>query len=415
VDLILIIKESSMSIDTRRSRSPSLGRTRPGIGIACLVMSCVWGPRVPCAAESPASQPQVHVVRPPHDSFVPDVVKGAKGVLHMVYARDRNAEYVRSADNGATWTNPVIVNTEGTVEFKMGERGPKLALGRDGTVHVVWGDCWAPGVKTYVRYARSRDGGTSFESRKTVSSMSGIDGVTVTADGAGHVLAFWHVNVPPQSKVPSATWLHTARSDDDGASFDHDEPVRIDNLSALACSMCMMRARVGTDGDVYLAFRSAEQNIRDFYVIKGRVTDNRFNALRVNRDNWELRTCPMCGPELTVGPDGRQYCAFMSRHRVYWCVSNERVTGYRLHVATPAPEDDEIYPTAVANRAGFVLLVWQVGPMSTTGKATVKWACYGRDGQPTGRQGTVGTTTSGTKATAFVGTDDNFTIVTTAR
>lgn len=123
----------------------------------------------------------------------------------------------------------------------------------------------------------------------------------------------------------------------------------------------------------------------------------------------------MCGPELTVSPDGRQYCAFMSRHRVYWSVSDEHVTGYRLHVATPAPEDDEIYPTAVANRAGFVLLVWQVGPMSTTGKATVKWACYGRDGQPTGQQGTVGTATSGTKATAFVGTDDSFYIVTTAR
>jgi hypothetical protein len=53
--------------------------------------------------------------------------------------------------------------------------------------------------------------------------------------------------------------------------------------------------------------------------------------------------------------------------------------------------------------------------MSTTGKATVKWACYDNDGLPTGRQGTAGTTTSGTKATAFVGSDDNFYVVTTAR
>jgi hypothetical protein len=357
----------------------------------------------------------VNVVTAPAGSFVPDVVMDTRGVLHMVYARNKNAEYIRSADNGTTWTRPVLVATEGAVEFRMGERGPKLALGRDGIIHVVWADWWEPGVKTYVRYARSRDGGMSFESRKTVSSMSGVDGVTVAAGGAGNVVAFWHVNAPPQSKIPAATWLHMARSDDDGASFHHDEPVQIDNLSALACSMCMMRARVGSDGDMHLAFRSAEENIRDFYVLKGRVTGNQFHALRVNRDNWKLRSCPMCGPELTVGPDGREYCAFMSRHRVYWSVSDERITGYRLQVATPAPEDDEIYPTAVANRAGLVLLVWQVGPMSTTGKATVKWACYGRDGRPTGEQGTVGTTTSGTKATAFVGTDDNFSIVTTAR
>jgi hypothetical protein len=160
------------------------------------------------ASDLPVRHPEVHIVPAPADCFVPDVVMDGKGGLHMVYARNRNAEYVRSADNGATWTKPVIVNREGTVEFKMGERGPKLALGRDRTINVVWVDCWAPGVKTYVRHARS------------------LDGVTVTSDGTGHVLAFWHVNVPPQSEIPSATRLHVARSDDVGATFRHDEPVR---------------------------------------------------------------------------------------------------------------------------------------------------------------------------------------------
>jgi hypothetical protein len=83
-------------------------------------------------------------------------------------------------------------------------------------------------------------------------------------------------------------------------------------------------------------------------------------------------------------------------------------------LATPANEDDEIYPTAVGNRRGEVLFLWQVGPMSTTGKATVKWAKYGADGKFTGQQGILGTTTSGTKSTAFVGRDDHFYIVTTA-
>ena len=52
--------------------------------------------------------------------------------------------------------------------------------------------------------------------------------------------------------------------------------------------------------------------------------------------------------------------------------------------------------------------------MSVTGRATVKWALYTIDGAFAGRQGTVGATTSGTKATAFVGADDQFCIVTTA-
>ena len=56
----------------------------------------------------------------------------------MVYARNRNAYYIRSTDNGATFSQPVQVNSEGTVGFTMGERGPKLSVGGDGVIHVVW-------------------------------------------------------------------------------------------------------------------------------------------------------------------------------------------------------------------------------------------------------------------------------------
>jgi len=90
------------------------------------------------------------------------------------------------------------------------------------------------------------------------------------------------------------------------------------------------------------------------------------------------------------------------------------VTAFRLHVATPANEEDEIYPAVVANRKGDVLLVWQVGPMAVKGTATVKWARYDRDGKATGETGVVGKSFAGTKATAFVGNDDNFYSVTTA-
>jgi hypothetical protein len=41
----------------------------------------------------------------------------------------------------------------------------------------------------------------------------------------------------------------------------------------------------------------------------------------------------------------------------------------------------------------------------------VKWALYNVNGTYTGKQGIVGNTFAGTKATAFVGTDDNFYIV----
>jgi hypothetical protein len=401
--------------ETAASRRPHgcLGWVKKGI--LCFMLMWSWCPGLAAVAGEAAKPPSVGIVQAPDGSLVPDVVMDSENVLHMVYAQNRNAYYLRSADNGATFSQPVRINSDSTVEFKMGERGPKLSVGRDGVIHAAWMDCWAPDVKTYVRYARSLDGGKTFERDKSVSSMSGPDGVTMAADGAAHALVFWHVASPPQNEIPAATWLFMARSADNGATFKPNEPLKIGNHGGLACSMCMMRSRISADGNVYLAFRSAEKNIRDFYVLTGAVTENKFTATRVNQDNWELRKCPMCGPELTIGSDGRQVCAFMSRQKVYWAVSDKGATEFKLHVATPTHEEDEIYPTALANRKGEVLLVWQVGPMSTTSQATVKWARYSIEGKPTGQEGTVGKTTSGTKATAFVGGDDNFYIVTTAK
>lgn len=70
----------------------------------------------------------------------------------------------------------------------------------------------------------------------------------------------------------------------------------------------------------------------------------------------------------------------MTSNRVYWAISDHPITGFRLHVATPAHEANEIYPTVTANRRGEVLFLWQIGPMSTSGTATVKWARYNIDG-----------------------------------
>jgi len=357
----------------------------------------------------------VQVLRTPAGSLVPDAAVDNRGTLHVVYGLNHNAYYIQSTNNGATFTSPVKVNSTGSVETEMGERGPKLAVGKDGVIHVVWEDDWAPGVQTFVRYSRSLDSGKSFESRKTVSSISGVDGVTMTADGLGNVVAFWHVMADPTPVEPQATWLFLARSTNNGANFGTSERVNITNLPGVACSMCMTRARIGMDGTLYLAFRSAAGNIRDFYLLKGTASENQFTAIRVNGDNWNIDYCPMVGPELTFDPYGQALCSFMTSNRVYWAVAAPPINDFHLHASTPSAENNEIFPTAAANQHRETLFLWQVGPMSTSDTATVKWALYDIDGTPTGRQGVIGTSSSGTKATVVVGSDGNFYIITTAR
>ena len=290
----------------------------------------------------------MRIVPLPEGALVPDVMMDARGVLHLVYGLGDSGWYVRSADNGRTFSSPVKVNTIGKVTLTMGERGPKLALGKVGpattntrsrvwepSIHVVWADQWSPGVQVYPRYSRSLDGGKTFEPPRALASLTGIDGLTVAADGAGTVVAFFHHVVPGQQlDVPQAHRLYLARSTDDGATFRPEERLKLQGMDDLACSMCMMRARFASDANVYLAYRVANDNIRDFFLLRSPKNENAFVPLRVNEDHWELNTCPMCGPELTGDPTGRMLCAFMSRHHVYWSALDEG--RFKLHVATPA-------------------------------------------------------------------------------
>jgi hypothetical protein len=160
---------------------------RLALGAALILPAC-WPSPVAFGEAAALTQPVVRTVQAPAGCFVPDVAVDPKGVLHMVYALNRNAWYIRSTDNGATFSQPVQVNSEGTVGFTMGERGPKLSVGGDGVIHVVWSNIWSPGVQTFAYYARSLDGGKTFEKRKLVSSMDAPDGLTMAADGASRVL-----------------------------------------------------------------------------------------------------------------------------------------------------------------------------------------------------------------------------------
>ena len=357
----------------------------------------------------------VQVIPLPEGALVPDVVVGPDRAVNMVYGLGDKAWFVRSIDDGRTFSEPVAVNATGKVQLTMGERGPKLALGGDGVVHVIWADRWAPGVKVQVRYARSTDGGKVFSEPRQLSAKPGMDGVTVAANGKGDVIGFWHIFDPPQEQVKDGHWIYLARSDNNGETFGEPERLRLANMKDLACSMCMMRARFGSDGKVHLAFRTALDNIRDMYVLSGEPRANSFTAARVNQDNWHLETCPMCGPELTVDSAGDAFCAYMAENKVYWSRRRAGEGAFALHVATPANEKDEMYPCAVSNGKGEVLMVWQVGPMAVGKKAAVKWALYSSDGTYSGKSGELGISTSGTKATAFALASGDFRIVTSAK
>jgi hypothetical protein len=241
---------------------------------------------------------EVRIVRAPHGAEVPEVALDAAGVLHMTYGMASetgndysgpgNSYYVQSRDHGATFSTPVQLNRPGDVwgGARM-ERGPKLALGRDNVIHVVSLGNYQKGGGVW--YTRSTDGGKTFEpSRNLLDVKAGVDNATVAADPQGNVFVLWtDGRLGPDPQCPTAAPIFMARSTDNGTRFDQSVAVRHD-YPGRACGCCRLEARVGADGNLYIAFRGGYHSIRDPYLLAGPKTDNNFHAIRVSHDNWSF-------------------------------------------------------------------------------------------------------------------------------
>jgi hypothetical protein len=333
-------------------------------------------------------------------SLAPEGVLGPRGRLHLVYGRDDNAYYLRTDDAGRALAEPVRLNDRpGTVSLG-GEHGPKIAYGRDGTVHVVWlsGDSASSGVW----YARSTDGGRTFERERNIAdTRAACDSATVAADREGRVWVFWlDRRLGAGAGVKMAAPILMARSVDDGRTFTPNERVRHDH-PGLACSCCRLEARLSRDGALYLSFRSAYRNIRDAYLLKGLKTENDFRAVRISEDNWLLADCPGSGVRLNLDDEGRVLASWMSRGRVYWAMSDTGGQRFGPRIPAPTPGGDENYPQVLTNHRGEVLLLWTEG-------SRVHWAAYDRSGAFRGREGVAGDVGGREKPLGFVGPDGEF-------
>ena len=107
----------------------------------------------------------------------------APNIIHYAYA-DRpaaadpgNIQYIRSTDNGATWSAPIQMNTDATTRAQW---MPSLSAGANGGVFVSWYDeretaaCAAPGVNTpcYRRWGRlSTDNGATWQPDQEVGDV----------------------------------------------------------------------------------------------------------------------------------------------------------------------------------------------------------------------------------------------------
>jgi hypothetical protein len=194
---------------------------------------------------------------------------------------------------------------------------PRVAVGPEGNVYVAWqNNTDVPGrmfPASDLRFARSTDGGRSFEAAVTVNedvegppASHTFHDLIVTA--AGDVVISWLDGRRGAAPGEAAHEGHSVGPDlrvavsrDGGRSFAPSSVVALDT-----CPCCRTDLAAAPDGTLYVGWRHIfPGDVRDVVVARSRDGGASWEGpLRVHEDGWVFPGCPHAGPALAVGSDG---------------------------------------------------------------------------------------------------------------
>jgi hypothetical protein len=83
-------------------------------------------------------------------------------------------------------------------------------------------------------------------------------------------------------------------------------------LDAEACQCCGTALVAGRKGKVWLAYRDADDDIRDFRVLRTEGAGGFDQGRTLSADEWKIQGCPHTGARMAQAPDGALWAAWFT-------------------------------------------------------------------------------------------------------
>ena len=285
------------------------------------------------------------------------------GHLWVAYAQPagKSGQVVlqRSDDGGATWQQPVRVNSAVEPVAAEGENRPKLAFGTAGEIYVTWTSPTSEQFTGDIRFARSLDGGKTWSAPTVVHRDRQL--IThrfesLLVDPKGRLWVAWvdkrDLKVAEEAgREYRGAAIYYSHSDDRGATWSTDT-----KLADSSCECCRIALAVNPQGRVAAMWRHVfEPNERDHaFAVLGASTPA---VERVTLDRWRVDACPHHGPSLAFGPDG-------TRHAVWFDQVDGQGRAFYGQLAPSGPTHVRTLPAGathadVAATGRTVAVVWK--------------------------------------------------------
>lgn len=267
-----------------------------------------------------------------------------------------------STDLGKTFgaTSPVTATPEPVAAD--GELRPEIAFGQHGHVYVAWTSPLDVPFAGHIRFARSTDGGRTFEPPVTVNDnreaiTHRFQSLHVAKDGR-ITLAWIDKRDLEAAKRTGGNYrgaaIYYAVSEDGGKSFGANA-----RLASHSCECCRIALTGDTDGRPVALWRHVfADGTRDHAL--ARVGTEVAEPPRATAEHWKVNACPHHGPDLAVAADG-------TRHGVWFNQTGDGpglFYGAWAHDGQPLGTASRIGPPNAAHpalllRDSEILLAWK--------------------------------------------------------
>ena len=219
----------------------------------------------------------------------PSLATGPDGALHLVFGTGNAIYYAYSADDGANFSVPELVDSLTGLHLGA-SRAPRIAASRRSVVITAIdrkGDL----------YAYSRGPAGRWAERQRVNDVPEIakEGFNaLTGDGEGNFFVTW-LDLRQDKKNK----LYGATSSDDGKSWSANRLV-YRSPDSTVCECCQPSALM-RGKEVFVMFRNWIDGSRDMYLLASNDKGKTFRSpVKLGQGTWKLNACPMDGGDISA-------------------------------------------------------------------------------------------------------------------
>ncbi len=243
----------------------------------------------------------------------------ANGNLWRASAKDGFIQVDKSSDMGKSFSKPFMVNLKSQKIGAEGEARPKIGISPEGNIYLTWTEMLAKPFTGYIWFARSTNGGKTFEKpiivhqdraeithRFDALNIAPNGNITVTWVDKRDLLAAKAVNKPYEGAA-----IYYAVSTNKGTSFAPEQ-----KLADSSCECCRIVTTNKPDGTVVVLWRHVFEGSERDHMIAEIPKDNQAPVLkRATFGHWEIDGCPHQGAAIATGGEGKDWWGY---HMAYF-------------------------------------------------------------------------------------------------